>query len=74
MHQSVDLGYRYTTRDGSGAMYDTLVNLQSSPRGSLDQTLSLQSQNQPGMPFDNLYLNSVGWGGDPNNFLRAARR
>jgi hypothetical protein len=69
VHQSVDLGYRYTSRDGSGAMYDTLVNLQSGPR-LLDQTLSMQSQNQPGMPFDNLYMNSVGWGGDPNNFLR----
>ncbi len=69
IHQSVDLGYRYTSRDGSGAMYDTLVNLQSGPR-LLDQTLSMQSQDQPGQPFDNLYLNSVGWGGDPNNYLR----
>jgi len=69
IHQSVDLGYRYTSRDGSSAMYDTLVNLQSGPR-ILDQTLSMQSQGQQGMPFDNLYVNSVGWGGDPNNFLR----
>src|SRR5579863_6591050 len=69
IHQSVDLGYRYTSLDGSGAMYDTLVNLQSGPR-LLDQTLSMQSQDQPGTLFDNLYLNSVGWGGDPNNYLR----
>jgi len=69
VHQSVDLGYRYTSRNGSGAMYDTLVNLQSGPR-LLDQTLSMQSQDHQGLAFDDLYMNSVGWGGDPNNYLR----
>ena len=50
-------------------MYDTLVNLQTGPR-FLDQTLSMQSLDHQGMLFDNLYLNSSGWGGDPNNYLR----
>ena len=54
---------------GSGDMYDTLVNMQTGPR-ILDQTLTMQSVDHQGQPFDNLYLNSVGWGGDPNNYMR----
>jgi hypothetical protein len=50
-------------------MYDTLVDLQTGPR-ILDQTLTMQSVDHQGLLFDNLYLNSVGWGGDPNNYLR----
>jgi hypothetical protein len=50
-------------------MFDTLVNLQTGPR-ILDQTLTMQSVDHQGLLFDNLYLNSVGWGGDPNNYLR----
>jgi hypothetical protein len=50
-------------------MYDTLVNLQTGPR-ILDQTLSMQALDHQGLLFDNLYLNSVGWGGDPNNYMR----
>ena len=50
-------------------MYDTLVNLQSGPR-FLDQTLSMQSVDHGSLLFDNLYLNSSGWGGDPNNYMR----
>ena len=50
-------------------MYDTLVNLQSGPR-FLDETLSMQSLDHQGFLFDDLYLNSFGWGGDPNNALR----
>src|ERR1019366_1913186 len=30
----------------------------------------MQSQAHQGLLFDNLYLNSFGWGGDPNNALR----
>jgi hypothetical protein len=30
----------------------------------------MQSVDHQGLLFDNLYLNSVGWGGDPNNYLR----
>src|ERR1700689_3833900 len=50
-------------------MYDTLVNLQTGPR-ILDQTLTMQSLDPQGFLFDDLYLNSFGWGGDPNNALR----
>jgi hypothetical protein len=69
IHSSVELGYRYNNVTGSGDMYDTLVNLQTGPR-FLDQTLSMQSLDHQGVLFDDLYLNSFGWGGDPNNALR----
>jgi hypothetical protein len=69
IHQSVELGYRSTDVTGSGDMYDTLVNLQTGPR-ILDQTLTMQSVDHQGLLFDDLYLNSFGWGGDPNNVLR----
>jgi hypothetical protein len=69
IHQSVELGYRSTDVTGSGDMYDTLVNLQTGPR-ILDQTLTMQSVDHHGLLFDDLYLNSFGWGGDPNNALR----
>ena len=69
MHSSVELGYRTNDVTGSGDMYDTLVNLHTGPR-ILDETLSLQSLDHQGMLFDDLYLNSFGWGGDPDNALR----
>ena len=69
IHSSVELGYRYNNVTGSNDMYDTLVNLQSGPR-FLDQTLSMQSLDHQGVLFDDLYVNSFGWGGDPNNALR----
>jgi hypothetical protein len=69
IHSSVELGYRSNDVTGSGDMYDTLVNLQTGPR-ILDQTLTMQSVDHQGLLFDNLYLNSVGWGGDPNNYAR----
>src|SRR5208337_5255079 len=68
IHSSGELGYRSSDISGSGYMYDTLVNLQTGPR-FLDETLSMQSLDHEGVPFDNLYLNSFGWGGDPNNVL-----
>jgi len=69
IHSSVELGYRSSDVTGSGDMYDTLVNLQTGPR-ILDQTLTMQSVDHQGLLFDNLYLNSFGWGGDPNNAAR----
>jgi hypothetical protein len=69
IHSSIEFGYRSSNVTGSEDMYDTLVNLQSGPR-FLDETLSMQSLDHTGLLFDNLYLNSTGWGGDPNNYLR----
>ncbi len=69
IHSSVELGYRFNGVTGSEDMYGTLVNLQTGPR-FLDQTLSMHSVDHQGFLFDDLYLNSFGWGGDPNNAMR----
>ena len=69
IHQSVEFGYRATDVTGSGQMYNTLVNLHTGPR-LLDQSLSMQSKNHDTPLFDNLFFNSFGWGGDPNNAMR----
>jgi len=70
IHQSIEIGYRFSDVTGSEPMYNTLVDLRQGPR-FLDQSLSMQSQNHDGLLFDNLFVNSFGWGGDPDNGLRA---
>ena len=70
VHQSLEIGYRGSDVTGSQNMYNTLVNLRGGPR-FLDQMLSMQSQEHDGLLFDNLLVTSFGWGGDPNNALRA---
>jgi hypothetical protein len=70
VHEAVDLGGRFTDTVGSGAMYDTLVNMKSGPR-VLGETFELHAL--PGNKsayFDDLKLFSSGFGGDPNNFAR----
>jgi hypothetical protein len=69
VHQSIEVGGRIADKNGSGAMYNTLVNLQSGPR-VLDQELSMQSRTHTGNLFDSLYASSFGWGGDPSNAAR----
>jgi hypothetical protein len=69
IHQSIEVGYRHNDTTGSEAMYNTLVNEQTGPR-VLEQSLTMQSINHAGLLFDNLYVNSFGWGGEPNNALR----
>jgi hypothetical protein len=70
IHQSVEIGYRVSDQTGSEQMYNSLVNLRTGPR-FLEQSLSMQSQTHDSEPFDNLFIESFGWGGDPNNGLRA---
>lgn len=70
IHSSTEFGYRFTDRTGSADMYDTLVNLHQGPR-LLEGSLSMQSENHAGVLFDNLSISSFGWGGEPNNVLRA---
>ncbi|HEY1809569.1 MAG TPA: hypothetical protein VGG42_13465 [Acidobacteriaceae bacterium] len=70
LHESIDLGGRITNLDGSGAMYDTMVNEQSGPR-VLGETFELRAL--PGTKntlVDSLSAFSNGWGGDPDNFSR----
>ena len=70
IHQSMEVGYRISDLSGSEEMYNSLVNLRSGPR-FFEQSLSMQSQTHNSLLFDNLFINSFGWGGDPNNGLRA---
>ena len=70
VHESVDLGGRVAGISGSGAMYDTMVNLQSGPR-VLGETFNLHAL--PGTkntPLDDLSVFASGFGGEPNNFAK----
>jgi hypothetical protein len=70
IRQSADLGGHLVGVSGSGAMYDTLVNLHSGPR-ILAQTYTMHAL--PGtkhMLFDSLSAFGNGFGGDPINFAK----
>jgi hypothetical protein len=70
VHQSIELGGRYTKTSGSTAMWDTLVNQGSGGR-VLDQSLELHSVNPSKTPFfDTLTTYSTGYGGDPYDVSR----
>ncbi len=68
IHETADLGGHYVDRNGSGDMYDTLVNLHSGPR-VLGETFTLHAVPGSKHPLlDDLSAFSNGFGGDPNNF------
>ena len=70
VHNTVDLGGHMADISGSGAMYDTLVNIHSGPR-VLGQTFTMHAA--PGTKhglMDDLTAFSAGFGGDPNNFAK----
>jgi hypothetical protein len=70
IHQSVDLGGRMANTTGSGAMYDTLVNMDSGPR-VLGETFELHAlPGKKGTLVDSLSAFGSGFGGDPNNLTR----
>ena len=69
IHQSFEAGYRVSDSTGNESMFDTLVNTHEGPR-LFEQTFSMQSENHQGVLFDDFFLHSLGWGGDPNNYLR----
>jgi opacity protein-like surface antigen len=69
IHQSFEAGYRVSDSTGSESMFDTLVNTHEGPR-LFEQTFSMRSENHQGVLFDDFWLHSMGWGGDPNNYLR----
>lgn len=67
VHQAIELGGHASDYSGSGAMWDTLVNLQSGPR-ILSHSLDMRLINGKKSPlFDHLATNSFGYGGDPYN-------
>jgi hypothetical protein len=70
LHESIDLGGRVANIDGSGAMYDTLVNQQSGPR-ILGETYELRALPQTKNTLvDHLKAFTSGLGGDPNNVAK----
>jgi hypothetical protein len=69
VRQSVEFGGRIAEVDGNSQLYSTLVNLKSGPR-LLGQELSMRPMTRGGGIFDTLYLNSFGFGGDPNDMAR----
>src|SRR5271166_1142735 len=69
VQQSVEFGGRVADVNGNHQLYDTLVNLKSGPR-LLGEELSMRSVSHSGALFDNLYLSSFGFGGDPNDVGR----
>ncbi len=70
IHQTIEVGGRVSGLTGSGAMYDTLVNLQSGPR-VLSQTFEMRAMKGTKSSWvDALSGVSTGYGGDPNSFTR----
>ena len=70
VHHTADLGGHIANISGSGAMYDTLINIHSGPR-VLGQTFTLHAL--PGTKhtlLDDLTVFSNGFGGDPINFAK----
>jgi hypothetical protein len=70
IHQTADLGGHLVGVSGSGAMYNTLINIHSGPR-VLGQTFSMLAM--PGMKhslMDSLTAFSNGFGGDPINVIK----
>jgi len=72
IHQSLEVGGRFTTISGSTAMWDTLVNQGSGGR-ILGQSLEMHSVDPSKTPFfDTLTTYSTGYGGDPYDVSRLA--
>ncbi|MGZ4836354.1 MAG: hypothetical protein ACXVZZ_12010, partial [Terriglobales bacterium] len=69
VHQSIELGDHIVGTGGNQQTYFTFVNLASGPR-LLSQELSMQSRTHESLLFDNLYLSSFGFGGDPESMAR----
>jgi hypothetical protein len=70
IHQSVDLGGHMAGINGSGAMYDTMVNMQSGPR-VLGETFEMHAlPGQKHTLVDTISAFGTGFGGDPNSFTK----
>ena len=70
VQQSVEFGGRITSVNGNQQMYDTLVNLQERSASSSGRSCRCARLTHGGGLFDNLYLSSFGFGGDPNDMAR----
>lgn len=63
---SAEFGYRWTDFTGNQDVFQTFVNLGQGPR-LMGHTLEMRSLNHQGLLFDNFFLTSFGYGGDPEN-------
>jgi len=70
LHQAIDVGGHMNSLQGSGAMYDSMINQKSGPR-VLGETFELHAAPGNKNPLvDDLKAFSNGFGGDPNNFAK----
>jgi len=71
VQQSIEFGYRFSNdwQKGNFRTFDNYVNMHEGPR-LLENTLSMRSISHDAPLFDNLYINTFGFGGDPNNVAR----
>jgi hypothetical protein len=67
--QSFEIGGRWTDFTGNLDVYRTFVDLEEGPR-LLEHTLEMRSLNHKGLLFDDFFLHSFGYGGDPENVTR----
>jgi hypothetical protein len=65
VHSTVELGGRFAEKEGSRAMWATMVNQTTGPR-VLNQALQMRTLDSKKTPFfDTLSTGSFGYGGDP---------
>ena len=69
VRQSIEFGGRLTSFTGNEAVYRTFDNLQDGPR-LYGHTLEMRSLTHQGWLFDDFFLSSFGYGGDPNAVTR----
>ena len=69
-HHTVDVGGRVANKVGSGAMYDTMVNLQSGPRVSGESMELHKLGTNTHALVDDARITGSGFGGDPYNFAK----
>ncbi len=73
--QTIEFGYRFVRDEdfkdprGLRDVYNTFVNLDKGVR-LFEHTLEMRSLNHQGWLFDNFYVSSFGYGGDPNDVTR----
>ncbi len=67
--QSFEVGARWTEFTGNLDVFRTFVDLEQGPR-LLEHTLEMRSLNHSGLLFDDFFLHSFGYGGDPESVTR----
>lgn len=67
--QTFEFGGRWTDFTGNLDVYRTFVDLEEGPR-LLEHTLEMRSLDHKGLLFDDFFLHSFGYGGDPENVTR----